>query len=226
MPRNLLEKILCMAWPPLPPTARQPPRSHLIITEEKSSSAPHVQTLWPINSRFCRKTALKDLYVQLIFAAIRHLEQPVNCITVFCTFLAIKTEPSQLKPSGFDRWIQHVEVHQQLIFCQNWPPNGPSIADCAYDPSTGHNSQTAWTTASSFGDNTLTTRRYLQNKIWLVLSLTLRRRRPLPVCASQRLRDKPEMPATSGFVHCNLQPLFYILAKPWPDCHYKQFWPI
>ena len=157
-----------------------------------------------------------------IFAAICHLEQPVNCINVFCTFLTIKTEPSQLKPSGFDRCILHVELHLPLIFRKNWPPNGPSIADCAYDPSTGHNSQTAWTTAPSFGDNTPTTRRYKQYKIWFALLLTSYRRRPLPVCASRRLHNIPEMPATSGFHHCNHQPLLYILTKPRPDCHRKK----
>ena len=46
----------------MPPTARQHPRNHLIITEEKLSSAPHVQTARPIDSRFCRKILLEDFY--------------------------------------------------------------------------------------------------------------------------------------------------------------------
>ena len=56
-----------MVCPHRPPTARQRPYGHLIIAEEKSSTAPYVRTPERICSRFCRKTVLKDLFLPYNF---------------------------------------------------------------------------------------------------------------------------------------------------------------
>ena len=51
-----------MVCPHRPPTARQRPYGHLIFAEENCSTAPHVRTPERIVLRFCRKTALKDIF--------------------------------------------------------------------------------------------------------------------------------------------------------------------
>ena len=88
--------------------------------------------------RFSSRTSTRSQ----IFAAIRHLERLVNRIAVFRAFSRIKSKPEQLELRGFDHRIQHAEFYQQLFFRENWPPNSSSIADRAYDLSTGHISWT------------------------------------------------------------------------------------